>query len=280
MASLKRPGSNIRITWLGHACFLIQFPDGTHILTDPVLGEMDGAAGFTANVLDADTFKRVSPPVVSPSQLDFVNAVAISHNHYDHLSFNTLDELGQDVRYFVPLGDERYFSSEYENLAPMDWYTSQNAGEVEVAFVPATHYAGRSFFDHRESLWGGYVFKNNGTSIYFAGDTGYSTVFKEIHEQYGDMDVCLMPISAYFFRAVHLAPEDALQAAEDLGCKAVIPWGYGTFILGHEHVYEPLRRLEEAQKRMQPSSPVHVLKMGETLVIDERIEPYSAQADH
>jgi L-ascorbate metabolism protein UlaG (beta-lactamase superfamily) len=87
-----------------------------------------------------------------------------------------------------------------------------------------------------------------------------------------------MPISAYFYRAVHLAPEDALQAAEDLGCDAFIPWGYGTFILGHEHVLEPLRRLEEAQRRMQPSFPLHVLKMGETWVLEETFKKYSAQS--
>jgi L-ascorbate metabolism protein UlaG (beta-lactamase superfamily) len=279
MPSLERPGSNIRITWLGHACFLIQFPDGTNILTDPVLGEMDGAAGFTANVLEVDTFKRVSPAVVSPSQLDFVNTVVISHNHYDHLSFNTLAELDGDVRYIVPLGDERYFSSDYKTVIPMDWYTTRNIGDVEVNFVPATHYAGRGLFDHRESLWGGYVFKSNGKSIYFAGDTGYSDVFREIHERHGDMDVCLMPISAYFFRAVHLAPEDAMQAAEDIGCRNFIPWGYGTFILGHEHVHEPLRRLEEAQKRRQPSFPIHVLKMGETWATQGGLREYSAKTE-
>ena len=266
MSSLALADNHIRITWLGHACFLIQFPDGTSILTDPVLDEMDGAAGFTANVLNADTFKRVSPPVVTPSQLDFIDAVSISHNHYDHLSFNTLDMLEKDIHYLIPLGDERYFSSEYKKLVSMDWYTSQEVEDVKVTFVPANHFAGRGFFDQRESLWGGYIFKSKGTSIYFAGDTGYSNLFKELHERYGDMDVCLMPISAYFFRAVHLAPEDALQAAEDLGCKAFIPWGYGTFILGHEHVLEPLRRLEEAQSRMKPPFSIHVLKMGEMWV--------------
>jgi L-ascorbate metabolism protein UlaG (beta-lactamase superfamily) len=111
---------------------------------------------------------------------------------------------------------------------------------------------------------------------YFAGDTGYSDVFKEIHEQYGDMDVCLMPISAYFFRPVHLAPEDALQAAEDLGCRSFIPWGYGTFILGHEHVHEPLRRLQEAQKRMKPSFPIHVLKMGQSWSLHGESGPQTA----
>jgi L-ascorbate metabolism protein UlaG (beta-lactamase superfamily) len=245
-------------------------------MTDPVLGEMDGAAGFTADVLDADTFKRVSPPVVTPSQLDFVNAVVISHNHYDHLSFNTLDALEQDIQYLVPLGDEHYFSSDYKNLTPMDWYTTKKVDDIAVTFVPANHFAGRGFFDQRESLWGGYIFKADGISIYFAGDSGYSDLFKEIHEKYGDLDVCLMPISAYFFRAVHFAPEDALQASEKLGCRAFIPWGYGTFILGHEHVHEPLRRLEEAQKRMKPSFPVHVLKMGETWSMDEESRPHTA----
>jgi len=86
-----------------------------------------------------------------------------------------------------------------------------------------------------------------------------------------------MPISAYFFRPVHLAPEDALQASEDLGCKTFIPWGYGTFILGHEHVHEPLRRLAEAQRRLQPSFAIQVLKMGGSWSWDKESGPQAVK---
>jgi hypothetical protein len=85
-----------------------------------------------------------------------------------------------------------------------------------------------------------------------------------------------MPISSYFFRPVHLAPEDALHASEDLGCSAFIPWGYGTFILEHDHVHEPLRRLAEAQKRLPPSFPIRVLKIGVTWSMDGERGPQTA----
>jgi L-ascorbate metabolism protein UlaG (beta-lactamase superfamily) len=120
-----------------------------------------------------------------------------------------------------------------------------------------------------QTLWGGWLFEWNKHRVYFAGDSGYSAVFKDIKERLGEIEICLMPISAWFQRNWHFAPEDAIRAAQDLGCKTFIPWGYGTWIISYEHILEPLRRLQYAWDKMRPENmELRILKMGETFSLD------------
>ena len=111
--------------------------------------------------------------------------------------------------------------------------------------------------------------------VYFAGDTGYSQHFNDIRQKFGAIDICLLPIASYHgpnYRAVHMTPEDALMVADELGCKVMIPWGYGTWALGYEHVNEPLRRLAQAVEDINPDFIVKALKMGESLNYAELLE--------
>jgi N-acyl-phosphatidylethanolamine-hydrolysing phospholipase D len=132
-------------------------------------------------------------------------------------------------------------------------------------FPPAYGYLEETEYEMNHRLWGGWLFEWNDYRIYFAGDTGYSAVFKDITNREGEVDICLMPISAWFQRHWHFAPEDALRAAEDLECKVLIPWGWGTWIMSFEHILDPPRRLRYAWARMQPQNmELRILKMGET----------------
>ena len=120
-------------------------------------------------------------------------------------------------------------------------------------------------YEHRHTLWGGWLLEWNGYRIYFAGDTGYSEVFKDINNRIGEIDICMMPIAAWYWRNGHFAPEDAIQAAADLSCKVFIPWGWGTWIISYEHMLEPPRRLQYAWDQMQPENMEQWMpKMGET----------------
>jgi L-ascorbate metabolism protein UlaG (beta-lactamase superfamily) len=151
----------------------------------------------------------------------------------------------------------------------MDWYTRDRLGDLTITFLPANHRSGRSMHVKNQNLWGGWLFEWKGYRIYFAGDTGYSDLFKDIRRRYGEMDVCMMPITAWFQRHWHFAPEDAVMAAQDLGCKTFIPWGWGTWILGFEHMLEPPRRLQYAWDQMRPENmELRMLKMGETYTLD------------
>ena len=275
---LQSPAHDVQITWIRHATFLIQLGRKYQILVDPVLEEIDGYTGRFMKY--ADIGKLYADPPLTTRDLPFVdgseeavneqiNIVAISHNHYDHLNWNTIKQLPVDTHFYVPLGLEDNFPARYSKVTGMDWYTKDTVEDLSIYFVPANHWSGRSMHGPNRTLWGGWLFEWNNYRVYIAGDSGYSDVFKEIKQRMGEIDVCLMPIAAWFQRHVHFAPEDAVRAAEDLGCKEFIPWGWGTWIISFEHILDPPRRLQYAWKEMQPENmKLHMLKMGETLKFD------------
>ena len=276
---LRSPEHDVQITWIRHATFLIQLGGKFQILIDPVLEEIDGYTGKFMKY--ADIGKLYAEPPISVRDLPFafgseesekkrINIVAISHNHYDHLNWNTIHQLPLDTHFYVPLGLEGKFPSRYARVTGMDWYTKDSIGNLDIHFVPATHGSGRSLYGPNRTLWGGWLLEWKNYRLYFAGDTGYSDAFKDIKKQIGEADICLMPIAAWFQRHLHFAPEDAIQAAEDLGCKEFIPWGWGTWIISFEHILDPPRRLKYAWDRMQPNNmELHILKMGETVTFDK-----------
>ncbi|PKF54791.1 hydrolase [Alteromonadales bacterium alter-6D02] len=254
------------LTWLGHASFLIQQMNSDALVTDPVFNEFDGFLGWLGQQV-SPSFVRQGEAVVKASQLPFVSGVLISHNHFDHLSNTTLNQFHQNTHLYLPLDNSEDVDYSSGPITEMDWYTQTQHNQTSVHFLPSNHNSARGVLDANESLWGSWMLDDGQYKVYFAGDTGYSDVFKDIRKQVGAMDVCLMPIIAYHEgkRSVHMSPEDAIKAAEDLGCKIFVPWGYGTWTLGCEHANEPLRRLELAIGQTQPNFIVSKLKMGESL---------------
>ena len=278
MDLIRHPHHDLQITWIRHATLLIQMGEKYQILVDPVLAEIDGMAGSMMKYVDA--MELFADPPLTVQDLPFAYnsenpgdnnpiIVAISHDHFDHLNYNTLKQLPADARFYVPRGLQTEFPSRYSNVIGMDWYTKDSLGEVTIHFLPANHRSGRSMYESNQTLWGGWLFEWNNQRVYFAGDSGYSDVFKDMRKRYGEFDVCLMPISAYFQRQWHFTPEDAIQASVDLGCKTLIPWGWGTWVMSFEHILEPPRRLQYAYDKMQPENmELRILKMGETFVQD------------
>lgn len=271
---LQHPTHDIQVTWIRHATFLIQLGEKYQILVDPVLAEIDGMAGRLMKY--ADTMELFADPPLTVQDLPLADEsenqgeskktiVGISHDHYDHLNYNTLKQLPADTHYYVPRGMQIEFPSRYSNVTGMDWYTKVTFEALTIHFLPANHRSGRSMHESNQTLWGSWLFEWQNQRVYFAGDTGYSDVFKDMRKRYGEFDICLMPISAYFQRQWHFTPEDAIRASEDLGCKTLIPWGWGTWVISFEHILEPPRRLQYAFDRMQPQNmELRMLKMGET----------------
>jgi L-ascorbate metabolism protein UlaG (beta-lactamase superfamily) len=275
---IEHPRHDLQITWIRHATFLIQLGNKVQILIDPVLAEIDGIAGSLMKYVD--TMELFADPPLTAQDLPLSAdseipgerkriIVAVSHDHFDHLNYNTLEQLPADTHYYVPRGLQNEFPSHYSDVIGMDWYTQDTVGELTLHFLPANHRSGRSMYESRQTLWGGWLFEWNDLRVYFAGDTGYSEVFKDMRKRYGEFDICLMPISAYFQRQWHFTPEDAIQASVDLGCQTLIPWGWGTWVMSFEHILEPPRRLKYAYDKMQPENlELHILKMGETFTHD------------
>jgi N-acyl-phosphatidylethanolamine-hydrolysing phospholipase D len=278
---IEHPQHDLQITWIRHATFLIQLGEDVQILVDPVLAKIDGMAGSLMKYVDTMELFADPPLIVQDLPLspdsenpgaNNITIVAVSHDHFDHLNYNTLKQLPADTHYYVPRGVQNNFPSRYSNVIGMDWYTQDAVGELKLHFLPANHRSGRSMYESRQTLWGGWLFEWKNLRVYFAGDSGYSDVFKDMRQRYGEFDVCLMPISAYFQRQWHFTPEDAIQASADLGCKTLIPWGWGTWVMSYEHILEPPRRLQYAYDKMQPENmELRILKMGETFIHDATV---------
>jgi N-acyl-phosphatidylethanolamine-hydrolysing phospholipase D len=232
------------VTWVGHSTLLVRM-DGVTFLTDPIWSERASPLSFAGP-------KRRVPPGVPFESLPPVDFVVVSHAHYDHLDLPTLRRLtnGRTV-FLVPLGLGALL--EREGIRPvreLDWWDETRVGEAAIHCVPARHWSQRTPFDRDETLWSGWVVRGAAHRFYFAGDTGYTTSFREIGARLGPFDLAGLPIGAYepaaMMQTVHLNPEEAAQAALDLGARRVVGVHWGTFDLTDEPLGEPPVRFRAA----------------------------------
>lgn len=229
----------VGVTWIGHATYVVQI-GGKVILTDPVWSRrIPGVA------------PRLTPPGLPWEALPRIDAVVISHNHYDHLDAPTIRRLPRDTPLFVPGMLGAWFRSRgFRRVHEMDWWESLSLGSVSVEFVPAHHWSRRGLTDTCKTLWGGWVLSSGGSKIYFAGDTGYGHWFREIGSRHPDVDLALMPVGAYeprwFMRPMHCNPAEAVQACIDLGSPRMATMHWGTFVLSAEPLLAPLSEASRA----------------------------------
>ncbi|MFJ4841156.1 MBL fold metallo-hydrolase [Streptomyces sp. NPDC088746] len=251
------------VTWAGHASWIVRI-GGLTVLTDPV---------WSRRILG--TPARITPVGVPWEALPPVDAVLISHNHYDHLDAPTLRRLPRDTPLLVPAGLGRWCRRRrFTCVTELDWWESVELGGVRFDFVPSHHWSKRTLLDTCRSLWGGWVLGDaQGRRLYFAGDTGYGHWFKEIGLRYPGLDLAMLPIGAYeprwWLSDVHTDPEEAVQAYEDLGARAMAPMHWATFLLSAEPVLEPLTRLRTAWQRAgHPRADLWDLPVGASRVLE------------
>jgi L-ascorbate metabolism protein UlaG (beta-lactamase superfamily) len=262
----------VAITFINHSTFLIQLP-GLNILTDPIWSERTSPVSFAGP-------KRVIEPGLEFSQLPKIDVVLISHNHYDHLDLPTLAKLNaiHKPKFYVPMFNKKFLEGEgIKNVIQMDWWASNYFGEdIKISFVPAQHFSGRGLFDRNETLWGGFVIKYKSFKLYFAGDTGYAPLFKEIAERFDGIDMAFLPVGAYeprwFMKEMHINPAEAVQAHFDLKAQVTIGMHFGCFQLADEGYDIPIEDLQKAKlSRGISNDSVRVLDVGQTLYYKMKI---------
>ncbi len=245
-------GGEMRVSLVGHATFLIQ-TGGLNILTDPVWSERASPVAFAGP-------KRVNAPGIAFNALPRIDAVLISHNHYDHLDVLTLARLWRRdrPRLVAPLGNAGIILGGIPDAAvtSVDWGDGVALkGSVTVVAEPAHHWSARGIGDRNRMLWASYVVRGPRRTAYFAGDTGFGggRNFEALAARHPRIDLALLPIGAYeprwFMQAQHMNPDDAVRAFGILAPKRAVGFHWGTFQLTDEGIEAPARDLERALAR-------------------------------
>jgi L-ascorbate metabolism protein UlaG (beta-lactamase superfamily) len=233
--------AELAVTWLGHASALIEI-DGQRVLTDPVWG-------FRVSPSPVFGPTRLHPAPVPLADLPQVDAIVISHDHYDHLDLPTVRELltTQTAPFVVPLGIGEHLRKWHvpeHRIVERDWDQEHTVGGLTLTCTEARHFSGRYF--HRDTtLWASWAITGPRHRVFFGGDTGYSPAFAGIGARSGPFDLTLLPIGAYndAWHAIHMDPEEAMRAHGDLGGRVLLPVHWATFNLAFHRWAEPVQRL-------------------------------------
>ncbi|XP_055999547.1 N-acyl-phosphatidylethanolamine-hydrolyzing phospholipase D-like isoform X2 [Ostrea edulis] len=273
------PTSGIQTTWFGHATVLVQF-DGISILTDPVFSERCSPFSWIGGN------RRYRPVPCEVEELPKVDIVLISHSHYDHLDYSSVQKLnakfGDSLHWFVPVGLKSWMiSTGCQKVTELSWWKEvklEKKEEYLIAFTPTQHWSGRSLFDRNKSLWGSWLVKGQNNTFFFAGDTGYCEEFKKIGKKYGPITLAAIPIGAYdprdFLRHHHVSPEEAVQIQTDVQAKYSLGIHWGTFRMAIEPYDECVGRVTQAirERKLQPGSFFtlihgHMATVGEIIIM-------------
>lgn len=256
------PAEGLRITWLGHSTLLLEV-DGAVILVDPVWGER--ASPF--NWLGPERFL---PPPLPFDELPRIDAIVISHDHYDHLDFPTVRRfVDRDVPFIVPLGvgaHLEHWGIPATRIIELEWWQEHAVGDLRLVATPARHFSGRSMFmrDRDCTLWAGWAVLGPSHKLYYSGDTAMFPGFRDIGERLGPFDVTMIESGAYnaMWADVHLGPEQAVKAHTMVGGDTMIPVHWGLFDLALHSWTEPIERVLAAASAAGVT--VHAPRPGES----------------
>ena len=261
---LQSRSSQPWLTWLGHASFLGSL-GGHRFLIDPVLS---AHAGWL--------YRRHLPPPLTIDQIPTVSAVLVTHNHYDHLDIGLIRALPAELPVVVPDGMGRWMEKNgRHHVIELQWWQEAEVGDLRVTLVPACHWSRRGVFDTNRVLWGGYVVKGGGNSVYHSGDTASFNGFGEIGRRFPKLDAAMLPIGGYepawFMEPYHLNPEQAGRAFLQTGARRLVPMHWGSFQLTDESLCEPADRMRSWWLSEDPGEDksLDLLAVGETLLMAE-----------
>jgi L-ascorbate metabolism protein UlaG (beta-lactamase superfamily) len=263
-AALRANGTSATATWIGHATVLIQL-EGVNVLTDPIWSDRASPVPFAGP-------RRLIAPGLRFEDLPRIDAVVISHDHYDHLDLPTVRRLAREhrPRFFVPLGVKAWLEERgATDVVELDWWESRVHRGLVFTATPAQHSSGRWLHDQNDRLWASWVVQGRTQRFFFAGDTGYTPQLREIGQRLGPIDLAAVPIGGYRARGSqhpnHVNPEEALRLFEDVGGGLLVPIHWGTFDMNREPFQEPPRRLMDEAVRLGLVDRVALLAPGQSI---------------
>lgn len=264
LAIVNHNAKSTKLNWFGHSTFLLEI-DGKKILIDPMFGDSPSPISF----LGTKRYSKELP--IEIEQLPFVDAVILSHDHYDHLDYGTIKKIKNKVgRFYTPLGVGNHLFSwgvEQDKITELNWWENTDFDSIKLVCTPARHFSGRGLFDGASTLWCSWVIKGTKDNIYYSGDSGYDTHFKEIGDKYGPFDISLMECGQYNedWKLLHMMPEETVQASIDLKSKLTMPIHWGAFTLAFHDWTDPIDRM--TKKAIEVNLPVTTPKIGEPVII-------------
>lgn len=239
-----------RCWWLGHASFLLQIR-GLNVLIDPIFSD------FCSPIPLAGLRRHVAPPCLL-DDLPKIDAILLTHSHYDHLCLKTLRALPGDPDVFLPVGHAKWMKKNtyLRNLHELEWWQSQSWKEgLTIHALPAQHFTARGLMDRNKGHWCGWMIDSPKTRVWHAGDTAYCPAFREIGERFSGINLAMLPIGAYaprnIMRSMHMNPTEAVRAYIDAQCRKAVAMHWGTFRLTDEPLDEPPRLLRQALEEFQ-----------------------------
>lgn len=258
--------SDTRFVWFGHSAFLLQIA-GKNILIDPMLSEVPAPHPW----LGGKRFSRKLP--ISLEKTPQIDAIIISHDHYDHLDYTSIIALkDKTTHFYVPLGLSSHLISwgvKEEQITELDWWQKVNIETLTFTCTPAQHFSGRGLTDRDKTLWCSWVIQSPTENIFFSGDSGYGSHFKEIGKRFGSFDFAMIECGQYneLWSEIHMFPEETAQVALDLNAKLIMPIHWGAFKLAQHAWTDPIERVIKKAKELNVAliSP----RIGEETVLSD-----------
>lgn len=238
-----------RVVWFGHSAILLQISN-KNILIDPMFGDVPAPHPW----LGTKRFSKGLPLEIE--KMPQIDAVIYSHDHYDHLDYGSIIKLKDKVnKFYVPLGLGSHlleWGIEASRIVELDWWYETKFEDLQLVCTPAQHFSGRGLSNRNSTLWASWVIKSEEHSIFFSGDSGYNSHFKEIGEKYGPFDFAMMECGQYNeqWKQIHMMPEQTVKAGLDVRAKLIMPIHWGAFKLAFHTWTDPVERLEVEAKRL------------------------------
>lgn len=259
------PAQALRTTWLGHSSLLLDV-DGKRYLTDPLWYQRASPFRYAGP-------RRFFENPLRLNEVPAIDAILLSHDHYDHLdrqSILHLTQRGIPVITFLGVGKRlKDWGVPSSLVTELDWWDSVSLGQGHaISAAPARHFSGRWLTDRFSTLWGSFAISGPLHKVYYGADSGYYDGFVTIGEKLGPFDLALLEIGAYNeeWEAIHMGPEKAVQAAIDLKADLLMPIHWGTFNLAMHAWQEPVERLITAAEKK--AVPLVLPAPGETTTIN------------